>query len=195
MASRAVETSTPQPSSVNTHNDDSIITSPIVSPALEVRPHKNINSSYPPRLEEPQSVLARRRFPAVVFIVMYNSPDTVSSIRGVFMSLSNANEECRRLGREHGAPGLSSPSEEQIEATAAVRMEAERKRDIGRELERWVDPEGIECWVEAHGVVPRQWLGRESVSSATRPSAPNKLYQNEEEDDEIMDDEEYQGYS
>ena len=79
------------------------------------------------------------------------------------------------------------------------RIKLERRRDMGRELERWQNDEGVECWVEVHAVTPRQWpvdrrAGSMSSNNVAGPGADTrKLYQNEEEDDEIEEDEEYSG--
>ncbi|KAJ2903246.1 actin polymerization protein [Zalerion maritima] len=168
------------PAPTNTTASSSAVMSPITSPVLSAS-----NSPAPASISksEPQSVLVRRQFPAVTFILMYTSPDSIPSIQGVFMSLSNANQECRRL-RSLDAP-LSQP---ETSAELEARVKEERKRDIGRELERWHNAEGVECWVEVHEVTPRKWVDRASVSSVTHPPQP-KLYQNEEDDDEILEDE------
>lgn len=112
--------------------------------------------------------LLARSFPAVVFLLLWSDGDSFL-VRGTFAALADANAEARRLGVEQGA------------------LPAEEETDEGRpasDAASWRTAEGVSCWVEAHAITPRSVLPRR-VGSQSPPAPEGKLYQNEEDDDEI----------
>ncbi|KAF6839426.1 actin polymerization protein [Colletotrichum plurivorum] len=142
-----------------------------------------VQTSPPPaKRPEPASttatpfVVGRRDFPHAVALVLYKdgADDTSSTtVLGVYASLTDANDEVRRLGHEQGA------IKDEPTTAAAVANSSEPAR--------WEAADGVSCWAELHAVKPKT-IVRRDVSSAFSSEPPKKLYDAEEGEDPDLDD-------
>jgi hypothetical protein len=151
----------------NVSDTSALSTSPSMAPATKRQ------ATFKATADAAGQNLASLSFPAVVFLLQTTDGE-VSSTLGVFAGRHDANAECRRLGEEHGL------TFEHLEAAGSS------------SLERWEIAEGVSCWVEVMRVAPKTYV-RSSVSPAASSPRGDKLYDNEESDDEIVEEGEEDG--